>query len=220
VTRSRCPTLALVSLTAALALPGTGCGGGATGQEASGGPAACALVSVADAAPFEGIYQLTSYTENNQTCDAEGPSLLATEKEKLAVVKAVTAFGINVVWLQSCADVANCTDKAAKLGNTFGAASNILFQFSCVQSSNELSATMANTGFTGSQGVCTKPSISNDTLTRDPAAAIRVESREQIGDDYPVDPDGFCTTALGRVHSADKPCTHYRVLTGTFLQKI
>jgi hypothetical protein len=52
------------------------------------------------------------------------------------------------------------------------------------------------------------------------AGAIRVESKEQFGDDYPVDADGYCTTELGRVHSADKPCTHYRVLTATFLQKI
>lgn len=204
-----------VFVLAGVALNLAACGGG------SDSDGACAGLTEADLQRWEGTYQLTSFTENQSSCDAEGPSILASQREPFFFLRRASALGRTYLWLLSCTDAADCADKRTKFDQSqtsfsFGPPSQILFQFTCSGTTGSVSATIATTGFSSADGTCSEPSISQDTLSRDADGNARVESREQIGDDYPA-VDGYCTTDAGSAASANKPCTHYRALVGTLV---
>jgi hypothetical protein len=195
-----------------------GCGGGSDDS----GQGACSGLTDADVESWEGIYQLTSYTKNASSCDAEGASVLASQQETLFLLRRASAFGRMSLWLLSCIDVANCQDKRAKFDQSqathgIGPPAAILFQFTCPGPNGSLTATITNTGFSRTDGTCHAPSISEDALSHQASGSVRVESRKQIGDDYSA-VNGYCTTDAAHAASTSKPCTELEALAGQFLQ--
>src|SRR5688572_22874034 len=62
---------------------------------------------------LEGIYTLSAWTRNDTGCEAEGPSVLATESEKFLVVRSSSFFGQRFIELVPCTTLAQCRIDAA-----------------------------------------------------------------------------------------------------------
>jgi len=66
-------------------------------------------------APFEGIYELSRHSRNDTSCDAEGPSVLETDAQRLFVVVTIMLHGAPIGRLDSCDDLEQCRAVADSL---------------------------------------------------------------------------------------------------------
>ena len=57
---------------------------------------------------FEGIYTVSTWTENDAGCDAEGPSVLANQNQTDFYIKLEKFFGESFLNVKFCDDVADC----------------------------------------------------------------------------------------------------------------
>lgn len=191
--------LTLGGLLAGLALAGCGGDGG------DGGLGALAT-------EVEGIYTVDSYTRNEEACAAEGASVLEELEERFLVVTVREALGQQYVSAVSCADVADCRAKAA--ADEYAA--QYMANFTRAEGEG-LAGTQVSTGWSGSEGdLCTAPERLELSLVKVGDEGLRLETRTTVGDDYPADSDGFCTTDGGAAATKGKPCAQLEVLTATF----
>jgi hypothetical protein len=191
-----------------LALGLVGCGGSDDGTEngASG-------LDEATVQSFEGRYRLDSFTENPSSCDAEGPSTIASITETNFVMVGSSFFGDRYLQLTSCSD-ADCSMKVNAIrtnGSYFMEYSLIL---SGVAGPEELTGFLASTGF-GMDDRCVEREYIDHVLTRT-GDTVRVESRTIALEDAPQE-DGFCVVepAKQKQEAAGRPCTALSVFTGT-----
>ena len=66
---------------------------------------------------FEGIFATNTWTENDNGCDTEGPSILANASQTTFYIKKESFFGAKFLNLNFCDDVADC-DALASEPNT------------------------------------------------------------------------------------------------------
>jgi len=162
----------------------------------------------------EGIYSVTTHTENAVSCGAEGGPAKMTAP--YLIIRKDSFVGFTYYSAIGCASVAACRTLAAEKQPN-GAFS---FIFDTVNSADKLSGATRSTGFSDGNGNCKDPYIAERTLVRT-AEAIRIEDRTFKGDSYKSDdPKGFCTTELGAKASKGKPCSALEVLTGTFVEAL
>src|SRR5687768_8626053 len=164
--------IAKLSLAVAVSFGSAACGDSndSDGSSDSGNP-----LTRETALAFEGVYQLTHYTENASGCDTEGASLLETTDDAWFVLVARTVLGTQTLELVSCADAADCAAKVEEIRN-FGLYT-IDFQatLSSEVSVDELGGFSASTGFE-ENGRCVERDYTDHVLTRN-GDAVRLESR-------------------------------------------
>lgn len=193
-------TLMLLGILCCLGAVACGGGGGGGGELA-------ALV-----AEIEGIYSVDDFTRNSEGCGTEGGSVLAELDEPFLVVTGREALGRDYALVFSCTDVADCRVKA---GEDEFAAQMILQLWET--DGEALTGTEVGTGWSGfEEGLCTEPELKELSVKTVGDDGIRVETRVTVGDDYPEDEDGFCTTDGGAAATKGKPCATLEVLSATF----
>ena len=154
---------------------------------------------------FEGIYQVTTFTENDTGCDGPGADVLATSSDQYFVLVSDQVFGIATLMLISCSDVDDCNMKVSSLRNreSFG------FQFGATLSEEVNDSTLTGfTAFTGFEegGVCVMREYEENTLTRAGNTAT-LDTVVKGLDDRPAE-DGFCTVnpSAAQEEAAGAPC--------------
>ncbi|HEU0031947.1 MAG TPA: hypothetical protein VFQ53_15045 [Kofleriaceae bacterium] len=167
------------------------------------------------ASEVEGIYQVQAYTRNETACAPGGTSQLGSETFAFAVRQSF--LGQTLLSVMSCASVADCHDKAARVQGGQGVALDFSFGVSEV-SGDALVGQGASTGF-GIDGVCTGGELTATTLTLD-GDALAIEQQITVADDYPVDADGFCTTDAARAAADGNTCTQLELLSATFVEPL
>lgn len=160
-----------------------------------------------------GIYQVVSHTENKAGCDAEGPP--ASSTAPFFFVRKEKFLGFDYYALVGCETLDACR-MDAKEEDAF---SQFQFTFDEVKSGTELAGSTRTTGFSSASGICTEPAVSDRSFARS-EDAVRIEERTRIGDDYPADKDGFCSTDLGEKATKGKPCSEYVVVTATYVEPL
>ena len=142
-----------------LALTLVACGGSDEGDENGAGGLDEATVQ-----SFEALYRLDSFTENPSSCDAEGPSTLATVMERNFVTVGGSFFGQRFLQLVSCSDD-NCPMKTAAIRNNGIYSIEYSVTLSGVAGPDELTGFQAGTGF-GMDDRCVEREYVTHALTR------------------------------------------------------
>jgi len=163
---------------------------------------------------FEAIYEITTWTENMDGCDAEGDDRLAMANEPYVALVANEVFGLVILEAMSCVDVADCETKAQAYRDEELTASEYRTTMSEQLGPDELSGFTAWSGF-GRDGICESREYEEHTLVRD-GDALTVTSRVYALEDRPEE-DGFCVAdPLEMKSEADgAPCTGATDLGGT-----
>lgn len=189
---------------------------------AGGATAACGSDSDAgggaDAAAFEGIYQLTAASQNSAGCAEPGGSKLSSLRDQFFVITGAEVIGQKIAVLNSCSSVADCQAKrAAQLANQPYLV-DYTFTLSSSVNASTLNGFVATTGHAeGTQ--CVERRYADHVLTVAADHGVHLESRSKNLADQPQS-DGFCVVepAKARQEAASKECASLEVYDGSFLQ--
>jgi hypothetical protein len=205
------PRIAKLSLVVAVSFGSAACGDSSDSEGTSGSGNSLTRET---ALSFEGIYELTHYTENASGCDAEGASLLGTTADPWFVLVARTVLSTQTLELVSCADAADCGAKAEQIRNNGIYAIDYGATLSSEASADELGGFRADTGFQ-ENGMCVERQYVDHVLTRS-EDVVRLESRTKALDDKPAE-DGFCVVrpSESRAEAETAPCAAFDVIEGT-----
>ena len=189
----------------------SGCGGSDGGEEPGGS-------SPSTASAFSGVYELTSFTENEAGCDAEGASVLEQKQDRFFVVAPAVTLGARRVALVSCETVEECGQKARAIetnGTTF---MEYYFTLSSEIDATRIAGFEATSGFWERDGTCTGRTFSDHLMTL-AASSVRLDSRTKLLADRPQE-DGACwvSPAESMSEAAGLPCSNLRVLQGSKVQ--
>lgn len=138
---------------------------------------------------FEGIFEITTWTENADGCDGEGDDRLAMANEPYVALVANEVFGLVVLEAMSCVDVADCEAKAQAFRDEELTASEYRTSMSEQLGPDELSGFTAWTGFS-KDGICESREYEEHSLVLD-GDALTVTTRVFALEDRPEE-DGFC----------------------------
>lgn len=168
------------------------------------------------ASTYEGIYQVTAYTRNEAACEPGGTSQLGSDTFGLAATQSFA--GQQFMGLLSCADVADCRDKLAKIrANQIGFQVDFQFFVDSTGAAGTLTGKGASTGF-NMNGSCTMAEVTRTTFAFD-GTTLTVEQQITLADPYPPD-NGFCTTDLAQQHAAGNACSQMKNLAATFVEPL
>ena len=142
------------------------------------------------AAAFDGVYRMTSWTENPDGCEAPGEDVLESEMDTHLVLVSTRIFGQTLLMVVSCAGEDDCADKASAIENEEGFGARLNLAMSEQLAMDDLRGFTAWTGFER-DGVCTEreyeghaAGLAGETLT--------VTTEVFALEDQPPDEDGFC----------------------------
>jgi len=163
---------------------------------------------------LQGIYQADTWTKNDTACDAEGPSILATQTETTFYIKQEDFLGSKFLNLNFCADQAACATLAAD-GDTIHLG---MWGFDSGSDGDGWTSEFYS-GFPDASNVCQGAYVTT-TLTGTGGQSVRVEVREVTAGGFPPDADGFCADADGKAAAQGQPCTSLEVMSASFLADI
>lgn len=167
------------------------------------------LLACSDDEPLtglEGIYTITTWTENPQACDAEGPSV-ATSHDPLVYLKAESFFGTDFVNIVSCADQAEC-ESMARDEDTLHLGGFVF------ENGNDRDGWTSRSVVAFESGGMCNGFVSDDTMTAT-GQVIRIEERTR---DVPAF-TGECTDEAVEERAAALPCNELEIITATFSTK-
>ena len=154
----------------------------------------------------EGVYTLATWTDNMESCDAEGRSILDIQEPNL-FIKNENFLGSVFVNVNPCPDLGTCQaeasdDETIHLGNwafesgsdSGGWTSQSAFGFS-VDGECQATRLVATLTFTGD--------------------SLRIEDRRQEGT-FPADANDECSEAEAEAATAGQPCIALEVVTAAF----
>jgi hypothetical protein len=181
---------------ASIVSPMAACGGGSGGYDTE----------------LLGIYTMTTWTENDAGCDAEGPSILETETNKAIFVEIGSFLGVSYMQAVKCVDTADCAMQAD--GETI-----FLDAFAFENDGSDSGGWTGTTVAAGGIDMCSG-SVSDYVMTGPTPDTLRIESRTRDARPFPKDSEGFCNTDDAKVAAEGQPCVRFEVITATFAQEL
>lgn len=167
---------------------------------------------------IEGIYEVGTLTRNPTSCGAEGPSVLADDRDHMVVFRGKDIGGD---WIKAdgCADPGDCRQRLA--AQRTGGAVRTTFSYELRQvGGGDLRGTWTTTGYSGRQdGVCVDATAATILLERPTVTQVRIEVRSVVLD-HPSDAQGVCWTSDTRAAAAGKPCNLLDVVQGTRVEPL
>ncbi len=162
---------------------------------------ACGSGSLTD---LEGVYSITTWTDNQSGCDAEGPSV-AMGREPFFYIKSENFLGSKFVNVVNCADVADCQAKATDKDTLH------LGGFAFEEGSDSSGWTAHSAFGFGSNNMCMGDV--SDVIMTSGDGTVRIESRSTMSAPY----TGNCDDdAAAEAAAAGQPCSSLEVVTATF----
>jgi hypothetical protein len=168
------------------------------------------------ASEMEGIYRVTSYTRNEAACVPGGENALGSDGFMFVTTQEL--FGTKLVSAMSCASVADCRDKQARVAAGDGVAIDFSFAASEVGTNNTLVGQGASTGF-DEDGVCTGGELTTSTF-RLTDGGLEIDLAITVAEDHPVDSDGFCTTSATQRAAQGLACSEMEALGAEFVEAL
>ena len=160
-----------------------------------------------------GIYEVTSWSENEAACDVDGPSVLDEKIEKFLVVKE-QAFIYRFVATEGCETLEACREVVAD--DTINLMSGYIF--------NEGSDSNGWTGYSSSavgsgEGTCT--GVYNQyTLSSPEANVVELVKQTHEVAGVGLDSDDFCDTDEVTSRGPSEPCQSREVIRARFVEGI
>ncbi len=158
---------------------------------------------------FLGIYEMSSWTRNAESCDGAGDDQMAANAETHLLVQTAEFF-VTYLSATTCADQAACEADVGGYGSGWGS-------WSFFEGSD-------SAGWTGSvsygyeeEGACVASATIME-MTGSPGADLQIESRTYALGDLGMDADGFCNLPDDPVAAADgKPCSGAEQVDASFV---
>jgi hypothetical protein len=154
---------------------------------------------------FEGVYEVTAWTDNDTGCDAEGASILELESQTTFYIKLENFFGefLNVKF---CDDTADCQELA-------GDADTINIGRWFFEDGGDDGWTEGYYSGSAFGGDTCEGDYVETALSPSGEDGVRVEVRRTEAGGFAPDSDGFCDDDDGRQAAEGQPCTGYEVMT-------
>jgi hypothetical protein len=168
-------------------------------------------------AAYRGIYSLVEATLNQTSCEAEGPSVLSSQANRLFFAEQDVTVPRDSLVLAACRDPADCRSRAepVRTGRTYTAA-----WVYAVSAPGPGGAGVTINRATPEGGACRRETIERASLTGPPRGAVRIEVRITAVPDHPVDADGKCTGAATESAAAGRACSQLLVFRGQFREAL
>ncbi len=164
---------------------------------------------------YEGIYEISGWSENPDSCASDGDSILDQQSNTALLVREQEFFGVEFVSAVPCQDVADCEQRAADedtidlSGFTFDEGDD---DSGWTGSSYILYDDGAGGDCSGEVRQATMTSPSNDVLR------IATEFKDVTGIGH--DADGFCDGDEAKEVAADQACDRLEVIEATFVSDL
>lgn len=155
---------------------------------------------------LEGLYAVSTWTLNPDSCDADGPSIAETH-DGFAYLKAESFLGTEFVNVHTCATADECADKARD-GDT------IHLNAFTFEEGSDADGWTNTSAFGFMRDVSCESLVSVTTLTAPAAGTIRIEQRTLQPATYPPE-NGACTEEGAEAAGGAQPCAELEVVTMT-----
>lgn len=153
----------------------------------------------------EGIYQITSWTENSDSCDSEGASIAADSSDAFLYVANSEFFGQEFVSVATCPDFEACRTELDEGTINLGG-----FAF---EKGSDSDGWSSSGHFISGSDTCGGEVFEDRLLVADDG--VTVERRAKAVDGIPLDSDGFCDGDAAEAMAKSLPCTRLEVIAGT-----
>jgi hypothetical protein len=164
---------------------------------------------------MEGIYRVTSHTNNLEACEPGGD--VVTGVDGYIVVAYRPILERPFLDVTSCANPADCLAKRASLDQGEGISIDFSFGFERVEDDGTIVGGGASTGF-NMNGICTQGTLWDTSATLD-GEILTIRKQLTLADDYPAE-DESCSTDLTRNAAAGNDCSQMEILTATFVEAL
>jgi len=160
---------------------------------------------------LNGIYEITSFTENDTSCDAEGVSVLEQKTERFLLVYKSTFFGIDFINASSCLDQAECEQQLLDVSN------ENFFSFSFGYSfyeGNDSAGFIGETVSAFSSGFETtecEGSVASQSLKKLGESGIEIRSENTQSNVF-LKREGVCDTDDAKAAAAGNSCSKLEVI--------
>ena len=160
---------------------------------------------------LEGVYEISTWTENPDGCDAEGPSVLPHPFGTTHFyVKNDSFFGQDFVNVVGCEGVTDCQEEAKDV--TFD-----LSFFGPLLSGNDDEGWTSDESSCSGGGTIEYPEL---LMRSEGEGALILESKVKTLDDPPKDNEGFLDCEAGFAQVAPLPCEKLVVVRGTLVDAL
>jgi len=173
----------------------------------------CGDDSDAPLSKLYGIYELTDWTENEASCDADGASVLDEKIEKFMVVKEGEFLFVRFVSAETCETLEAC--RAAAEDETINL-SGFLFE-SGSDSDGWLGSSASASGMGGE--TCSG-TFNQYRMTAPSANALELVRTQHDVPDVGKDADDFCDLDEVSARGPSEPCVSRSVLSATLVEGI
>jgi len=160
---------------------------------------------------LEGVYTITTWTDNTASCAAEGASVLDQMTDKALFVKVENFLGQKFVNAVRCTDVADCQAKAAE--------DTIFLDGYAFENGSDEDGWTGATVFAGGIDTC-EGSVTDHVMTAPADGALHFESKTRNSLPFDKDSEGFCNTDDARTAAEGQPCVELEVITATFAEDL
>jgi hypothetical protein len=156
---------------------------------------------------LEGIYTITTWTDNTASCDAEGPSVLDQMTDTALFVKIENFLGQKFVNAVRCIDLVDCQAKAAE--------DTIFLDGYAFEKGSDEDGWTGSTIFASGIDTC-QGSVTDHVMTAPADGALHFESKTRNSLPFDKDSEGFCNTDDAKAAAEGQPCVELEVITATF----
>lgn len=160
---------------------------------------------------LDGMYELDSWTDNPDSCDAEGPAALEEGNTSHFFVRNDEFFGQEFLAAVTCSDLQECRDMAAETDTLF--LGGFLFD-----EGSDSSGWTGKSGFLGGENCDGEVQVA--TLTGEPGTAVTIERRSYVVTDVALDSEGECDFDDAYAQAESQPCATLEVVRGTYLEDL
>jgi hypothetical protein len=185
---------------------------GCSSRDGAAGPAATI------GSELEGVYQIQTYTHNEQSCTEEGQSVLEQRTERFLFVVSSFLLGQPYLMAASCASVDDCKGKLARARAMEASLTEFSFSFTTAIDDHTFGGRAADTGSSGGGAFCTDSKVNDHTLSRAADKSIRIEDKITLVGDHPKDSDGSCSSDGTLAAAVGKSCSQLDALTAQFIE--
>jgi hypothetical protein len=160
----------------------------------------------ADDTSLEGLFHVVSITET-PACTGEGVDVTDSYTNHYLQSFRGSVFGNDYVEFFTCPDPETCAEHLALYEETgTGPGTEEFFFFSHLEE-DALSGVEQFTGWGEQDGTCSEPERAELLLVRNGDGTLTLSLESYIGESYPKDEDGYCTTTDAAAACEDAACT-------------
>jgi len=155
---------------------------------------------------FEGIYSIETWTENDASCDSEGPSVLEQQSQTMFFVRIESFLFRSYVRAQLCSDLSSCRVRAADPSLVISGGWSFPKGSDANGWTNSIFSSEAVDACTGT--------LDSYSLTSPSDGVLELRRERRVGVEFAPGPAG-CEPALAEAAAEGLPCQSLERITAT-----